>query len=47
MVLIFFVYVAPITRINGTTNKLSSATSQQHIAAIRIAEKKVAKLDRK
>lgn len=47
MTLIFFVYVAPIIRIRGTTNSERSETSQLDIKAITTPEKKVAKHDRK
>ncbi|WRX15534.1 hypothetical protein QQP08_008021 [Theobroma cacao] len=39
--------VPPITRIIGATTNISRETSQQHMAAIKIAEKNVAKLERK
>ena len=44
MAFIFFVYVAPIARIRGTTRKESIATSQQLANAIIIPAKKVEKL---
>lgn len=47
MTFIFFVYVAPIIRIRGTTKRERSETSQLEIRAITTPEKKVAKHDRK
>lgn len=41
---ISFVYVAPITRIMGTTISAKRATSQQHAKAMMMPTKKVAKL---
>lgn len=44
MPFIFFVYVAPMTRIRGMTRKESIATCQQLINAIMVPAKKVEKL---
>lgn len=44
---LFLVYVVPIRMISGTTKRVRSDTSQQHMKAINSPKNKVAKHDRK